>query len=150
MDSGYYIIIGLFLMGVAYGFFRKKPPEEKKSKLGWAGLFVLGALMGGLVIAGNAGSENWTWFFGLSLMVVTPIMLFFAIGSSVGSFLKPVKDNRGKASKKKADTAAMVCIALALVLFAVFPWVSACLALAGIIFWVKSRKKDSASTEVEI
>ncbi len=150
MDRGYYTIIGLLVVGVAYGFFRKKPTEEKKSNSGWAGLLVLGTLMGGLVIAGNAGSENWTWFFGLSLMVVTPIMLFFAIGSSVGSFLKPVKDNTGKASKKKADTAAMVCIALALVLFAVFPWVSACFALAGIIFWVKSKKKDSASTEVEI
>ena len=150
MDRGYYTIIGLVVVGVAYGFFRKQPTAEKKSNSGWAGLLVLGTLMGGLVIAGNAGSENWTWFFGLSLMVVTPIMLFFAIGSSVGSFLKPVKDNTGKASRKKADTAAMVCIALALVLFAVFPWVSACFALAGIIFWVKSKKKDSASTEVEI
>lgn len=149
MDRGYYTIIGLLVLGVAYGFFRKKPIEEKKSNSGWAGLLVLGVLISGLVIAGNAGSEKWAWFFGVSLMVVTPIMLFFAIGSSVGSFLKPVKDNTGKTSKKKADTAAMVCIALALVLFAVFPWVSACFALAGIIFWFKSKKKDSAPTEVE-
>ena len=50
---------------------------------------------------------------------------------------------------KEADTAAMVCITLAVVLFGVFPWVAACFAVAGIVFWVKSKKKDSASTEVE-
>lgn len=133
MDRGYYTIIVLLVVGVVYGFFRKKPTEGKTSNSGWAGLLVLGALMGGLVIAGNAGNQNWTWFFGLSLMVVTPIMLFLAIGASVGSFLKPVKDNTGQASRKKADTAAMVCIAL-----------------ASIVFWVKSKKKNSASTEVDI
>lgn len=149
MDGGYYTIIGLLIVGVAYGFFRKKQTEEKTSNLGWAGLLVFGALSGGLVIAGNAGSDKWAWYFGLSLMVVTPFMLFFAIGSSVGSFLKPVKNSTGKASKKKADTAAMVCIALAIVLFGGFPWVSACFAVMGIIFWIKSKKKDSASTDVE-
>ncbi|MCY1162764.1 MAG: hypothetical protein V4455_03880 [Pseudomonadota bacterium] len=140
MDRGYYTIIGLLVVGLAYGFFKKKPTEEKKSNSGWTGLLVLGLLAGGLVIAGNAGSEKWVWFFGLSLMVVTPIMLFFAIGSSVGSFLKPVKNNTGETSKKKADTAAMVCFALALVLFVMFPWVSACLAIAGVILWINSKK----------
>lgn len=149
MDRGYYTIIGLLVVGVFYGFFRKKPTEGKNSNSGWAGLLVLGALVFGLVVAGNAGNEKWAWYFGLSLMVVTPIMLFFTIGSSVGSFLKPVKDSTGKAAKKKADTTAMVCIALAIVIFGVFPWVAACLAVAGILFWVKSKKKDSPSIEVE-
>jgi hypothetical protein len=149
MDRGYYTIIGLLVVGVFYGLFRKKPTEGKTSNSGWAGLLVLGALVVGLVIAGNAGNEKWAWYFGLSLMVVTPMMLFFAIGSSVGSFLKPVKDSTGQAAKNRADTAAMVCITLAVVLFGVFPWVAACFAVAGIVFWVKSKKKDSASTEVE-
>lgn len=140
MDRGYYTIIGLLAVGLAYGFFKKKPTQEKKSNSGWAGLLVLGLLAGGLVIAGNTGSERWAWFFGLSLMVVTPIMLFFAIGSSIGSFLKPAENHAGETSKKKADTAAMACFALALVLFAAFPWVSACLVLVGVIFWINSKK----------
>ena len=156
MDISNFIIPGLLIVGVAYGFFGKKPIEdeepkdEKKSDSGQAGLIVLGVLMGGLVIAGSAGSENWAHIFGVSLMVVIPIMMFLAIGSSVGSFIKPAKDNTGKASKKKYDMAAMVCIVFAFVLFGAFPWISACIALAGIIFWVKSKKKDSVSTDVEM
>ena len=149
MDRGYYTSIGLLVVGVFYGFFRKQPTEGKESNSGWVGLLVLGALVAGLVIAGNLGNEKWAWYFGLSLMVVAPIMLFVAIGSSVGSFLKPVKGGTGKPAKRKADTAAMVCIALAIVLISVFPWVAACFAVAGIVFWVKSKKKGSASNEVE-
>jgi len=149
MDRGYYTIIGLLAVGVAYGFFRKQPTERKKSNSGWIGLLVIGILVGGLVIADNAGSEKWAWFFGLSLMVATLIMLFFAIGSSVGSFLKLTKDKTSKTSKQRSNTVVLGCLVLAPAFLDPYPWVTVCLLLAGVFIWLKSKKKDSASTKAE-
>lgn len=91
MDSGYFTVIAIVAVGVAYGLYRRRRPSGK-SNGGWRGLGVLVVLFAGLLIAAQFGNESLTWFFGLSLMAVVPIMFFFAIGSAIGRRLGRHKD----------------------------------------------------------
>lgn len=92
MDRGYLTIVGLLVVGIAYGLLKKKRPNEKKSNSGWVGLLILGVPFAGLVVAGAMGNENLTWLFGLALMVALPLLLFFAIGSAVGGVFNREKN----------------------------------------------------------
>jgi peptidoglycan/LPS O-acetylase OafA/YrhL len=95
MDRGYFTLLAIVAVGVAYGLYRaRRPPRTSRS--GWVGLGVLGVLSAGLFLAAQAGSESLTWPFGLSLMAIVPIMFFLAIGSAVGSFL-----GRGKGKNER-------------------------------------------------
>ena len=83
MDPGYFTVIAIVAVGVAYGVHRRRRPSSK-SNGGWRGLGILAVLFAGLLIAAHLGNESLTWFFGLSLMAVVPIMFFLAIGSAIG------------------------------------------------------------------
>ena len=84
MDLGYLPIIGLLVVGIAYGLLKKKRAGERKSNSGWGGLLILAVPLTGLHVAGAMGSEKLTWFFGIALMVALPLLFFFAIGSAIG------------------------------------------------------------------
>ena len=147
MDRGDYIVIGLLVGGIAYGLFRKRTPAGKTPKSTWAVLLVLAGLLGCLIVADTLGKEEWTFYLGMSLMAAVPVLLFFAVGSAAGSFLRPVKDNTDAAAKKKLDGVAVVCFAAAIVLCKLFPWFSAGSALLGVFFWVKSKRQTPQSAK---
>jgi hypothetical protein len=94
MDRGYFTIIGLLVVGVAYGLLKKQRPAGKKSNSGWIGLLVLCVPLGGLYVADRMRDESLSWFFGLSLMFGLPILFFFAVGSAVGGWFKGGKDEK--------------------------------------------------------
>lgn len=144
MDYGYHIIIGLAIIGAVFGASRTRRTQEQSTSSGWMGLLILCVPIGGLVVAAYFRNEKWAWFFGLSFMFVVPIMILFALGSSLSSLVKP--DNKRSANRvsKKYDRAALVSFALAIMFFG-FPWISVCLVFGGIFFWLKSKKKGGVS-----
>ena len=93
MDRKYFPLIAIVAIGVAYGLYRGRRPSPKNNG-GWLNLGILAVLLAGLLIAAQVGNEFLTWFFGLSLMAIVPIMFFLAIGSAMGRRLGRLKGTR--------------------------------------------------------
>lgn len=148
MDYGYYILIGLAIIGAVFGASRTRRTQEQSSSSGWMGLIILCVLIGGLAVAAYFRNEKWAWFFGLAFMFVVPIMFLFALGSSLSSLVKPDNERSENRINKKYDRAALVCFSLAIMFFG-FPWISACLVFGGIFFWHKSKRKGGVSGKAE-
>lgn len=91
MDPGYFTILGMIVIGLAYGLYRARRPP-RRSRAGWVALAILATLVAGLVIASQTGHETLTWVFGLGLMLVTFCMMFLAIGAAIGSRLGRRRD----------------------------------------------------------
>jgi hypothetical protein len=96
MDRGYFTLIGVVVAGVAYGLYRARHPSRKSSNSGRMAFAFVAVLVVGLLVSAHFGNESLTWFFGLSLMVVLPLMLFLAIGTAIGSSLGRSRKERQK------------------------------------------------------
>jgi len=107
MDTGYFVLGGLVLAGVAIGYFtsRPKPPkdawlaqvEADASPASPAGtedtgvgaaikLFLL--LVGCMLLAVFLKSETWTWVFGIILMGYVPLAAMVLAGLAIGRSMR--------------------------------------------------------------
>lgn len=99
MDRGYIFLIAIFAIGLVYGLARGSRQSER-SRSGWRGLGVLVFLFFGLFVSVQLESESLTWFFGLSLMVVLPVLLLASIGLAVGRRLGPKRSGSAGRSNR--------------------------------------------------
>jgi hypothetical protein len=104
MDTGYFVLGGLVLAGVAIGFFtsrpkppkdpwlaqveaKQSPPEKQDTGVGSAiGVFFV--LVGCMLAAIWLKSETWTWVFGILLMGYVPLAAMVLAGMSIGRSLR--------------------------------------------------------------
>jgi hypothetical protein len=87
VDSGLFIILGPFVLGLVCGLLRKKQPA-KKDNWGWIGLALLVALFLCLWTASTWGTETASFFVGMSAMALLPLIFLFAIGYRLGTIFR--------------------------------------------------------------
>ena len=94
MDTGYLVLGAIVGVGVLYGVASSRRPKQGSKSGLYASLGLVGVLVVGLVVAGALRNEALTWLFGLSLMVVGPLLLFLAIGRFIGSAISGRRGER--------------------------------------------------------
>jgi hypothetical protein len=94
METGYLVLRAVVGVDVVYGVVSSRRPKQGSKSGLYASLGLVGVLVAGLVAAGALGNEKLTWLFGLSLMVVGPLLLFLAIGKFIGSAISGRRGER--------------------------------------------------------
>jgi hypothetical protein len=94
MDSAYLVLGAVVGAGWLYGIVASRRPKQGSKSGPYASLGLVGVLVAGLVVAGAPRNESLTWLFGLSLMVVGPLLLFLAIGKFIGSAMSGRRGER--------------------------------------------------------
>jgi len=85
MTVGFFIIVLVVVGGLVLGrSAREQPAASKRAPLTiiWA---LIALLIAGLAVAAFVKSETWSWIFGISLMLATPVALFFSMAYVIAS-----------------------------------------------------------------
>lgn len=82
------ILPGAALLGVLLGLLQRTPPHGGGRRLLLALVCSLMFLVLLAILAGIGGQEDWTWLFGLALILVPVAALLFLLGYTLARWLK--------------------------------------------------------------